>query len=173
MTDTSDIEVLAGVAGPQQALRARNLRRIGVVVLVLFVGAAASGWLGPRESTATDRSGDLSVQVTFPQVIRAGVDTTMQVVVEGGAPDAPLAVEIPAEVFDRLGFDTIVPAPTDESSRDGAVVLVWEQVRDSAATVTFVGRMPTRAKLGSLRYPVRAVVGGRTMQVEARTWVLP
>ena len=56
------------------ARRGRNLRRIGIAVLVVIVGAGLSGLLEQRTSSVTVQGGGYRLTVTYPSVARPGVD---------------------------------------------------------------------------------------------------
>lgn len=170
---TSRVPVLAGVAGPREARRARNWRRVGVVALALVVVVACLGWLGPRDATAAGDAGGVSVTVTHPQITRSGVDSAVEVAVEretGG----PLRLELPATTIDELGLETFVPAPDTEAVRGDTIVLTFEDLPRGDVTVRLLGRMPTRSTIGRHTREISVLAGSpEPVVVTARTWVLP
>ncbi|MFS0886946.1 hypothetical protein [Aeromicrobium sp. 179-A 4D2 NHS] len=170
MTRVSEVPTLAEVADVDQARRARRWRRVGVTLLTLVVAAACLGLLGPREGTATD--GD-RLTVAYPQVTRSGSDSALTIEAKGVSADAPLSVEIPHEAFERLGLETMTPAPTAESSDGDTVRLTFEAPGADELSVDLSGRLGTRSTLGTFTFDVRVTSAGEELTASARTWVLP
>jgi hypothetical protein len=162
----------------EQSRRARDLRRIGLVVLLAVVVAALAGFLGPRERTTSARTDTgLAVEVRHPTVVRPGmeVDVTLAVGVPGGAEE--LVVEVDHELFERIGIELAVPAPDTEEALDGRVRMRFP-VADGTEDVTLLlsGRLPTRAQKGPVTVSMRVARGdddGDSVPLEFRTWVLP
>lgn len=170
---SSRVPVLEGVAGPQQARRARNYRRVGVVVLAVVVVLACLGWLGPKDGSATGTAGSTSVTVTYPQITRSGVDTAIEVAIEReGA--GPVRIELPASAVDEFGLQTYVPAPASQAVRGDTLVVTFEGLPAGEVTLRLLGRMPTRATLGRFTHPLLVAAGSpEPLEVDLRTWVLP
>lgn len=162
---------LEGVAGPQEARRARRWRRVGVGLLALVVAVACLGWLGPRESTVTDDTGRLSV--TYPQLARSGAESGLTIDVAPVDRATTVVVEVPLSVFDRLGLDLTTPDPVVQTSVGDTVRLRFDAPQDDTFSVHLGGRLPTRADLGPFSYDLRVLIGGDELSVDARTWVLP
>ena len=183
MTPTSEVPTLAGVAGVEGARRARTWRRVGIVALALVVAVACLGWLGPREATASDPAG---FTVTYPQVTRSGADSAVTIEGEDLVGGAPVVVEVPQALFDRLGLESIVPAPTTEAATADTVRLTFEAPRSDAfaaelaepdpadRAAELAGRLSTRSDLGPFTYEIRLTTEGAAPRtVSVRTWVLP
>lgn len=171
MTPTSDVPTLAGVAGVERARRARAWRRVGVILLALVVLLACLGWLGPREATASDPDG---LTVTYPQVTRSGADSAVKIEGEDLAEGAPVVVEVPQALFDRLGLESIAPAPTTESATADTVTLTFEAPQGDDFAVELSGRLSTRSDIGPFSYDIRLTTEGAAPRtVSVRTWVLP
>ncbi len=162
------VSTLSGVGDPGQARRSRRWRRAGVGLLLVVVVAACLGWLGPRDASASDHG----VTVTFPQVTRAGMDSTIEVTLDQAAAGA-VVMEIPRTVVDRLGIETISPQPSSEVSVRDSVRLTFEEP-EGGFTVQLFGRLPPRAELGTFGYVIRVrAAEAQPREVSARTWVLP
>lgn len=161
------VSTLAGVGDPGQARRSRRWRRVGIGVLVVVVVAACLGWLGPRDATARDEG----VTVTFPQVTRSGMDSTIEISLDRESA-GPVVVEVPRTVVDRLGIETISPQPTSEVSVRDSVRLTFEEP-EGAFAVRLFGRLPPRADLGTFTYAILVRPAGTRHEVSVRTWVLP
>jgi hypothetical protein len=83
-------------------------RRLGAVVLFVVVLAGAAGFFGVHSRTVTTAGSGYSVQVVYPQVARAGLDTPWRVRVhhDGGLP-GQITLAVTADylrMFDTQGF---------------------------------------------------------------------
>jgi hypothetical protein len=140
------VPVLAGVAGPERARKGRRWRRAGVAAMTAVIVAACLGWLGPREASASDGG----LEVTYPQITRPGLESTVELTVTPVGADTPVLVEMSTVTFDRLGLETISPAPTRETSAGDTVRLEFEPPgAGEELTVRFVGRLATRTTPGA------------------------
>ncbi len=170
---SAKVPVLAGVAGPDSARRARNWRRAGVALMAIVVLVACLGWLGPRETTSTDRAGGMAMTVTHPQISRSGVDSAIDIAVERDD-SGPVVLEMDAAAFEDLGLETIVPTPASETVRGDTLVLRWAGVPAGDVTLRLLGRMSTRSTIGRVSTPIRVSAGDASpLEVTVRTWVLP
>lgn len=162
----------------EQSRRARNLRRVGLVVLLAVVVAALTGQLGPRERTTTARMDTgLAVEVTHPTIVRPGmeIDIDLAIRVPGGAEE--VMVDLDRELFDRLGIESTAPTATAEAALDDRVRMRFA-VADGAEElgVLLLGRLPTRAQKGPVTVSLRVSRDDDpddVAPVEFRTWVLP
>ena len=105
--------------------RAVWLRRAFLSLLALIVVAGLLGFLGVRSqtSTAQSRSGDVSLDVHYAQVARAGLDVPFEITVHrpgGFDDDVTLAVSSSyLELFNRNSID---PEPSSSTSTSDAVI---------------------------------------------------
>ena len=104
----------------ERVRRARNLRRIGSTLLVLFVLAGAVGVFGTRTTTKTVESGGYRVAVTYPSDSRPGHAVRFKVAVhaDGGFTD-PIRIRMSAryfELFDENAFDPDADAQTMDAT---------------------------------------------------------
>ena len=67
--------------GDTSARRARNWRRGGVAALIGIVALSLSGILGQRTSTVVASGGGYRLAVTYPSVVRPGLDVRWNVLV--------------------------------------------------------------------------------------------
>lgn len=170
---SSGVPVLAGVAGPKQASRARNFRRVGVTALAVVVVVACLGWLGPRDTTVSDEAGGRAMTVTHPQISRSGADSAIEIEFErdGGG---PVRVELPVSATDLFGLETYVPAPASEVVRGDTLVLTYDELPPGDVTLRLIGRMPTRAQIGRFTHPIAVQAASpEPLEVTMRTVVLP
>jgi len=112
-----------------KARRARNLRRIWIAALVVVVGLGLSGFLGQRTASVATSKGGYRLTVTYPAVVRPGVDVRMNVIVEnpdGFGPALNLAFD--RHWFDDFDLNSIRP-DEDSSTSDGkSIVYTWNDV---------------------------------------------
>lgn len=100
--------------------RARNLRRAGAALLVLFVLAGAVGVFGTRTATTRAEGGGYQVTVTYPTHSRPGHAVRFKVLVhsEKGFSD-PIRIRMSAtyfELFDENAFDPDADAQTMDAT---------------------------------------------------------
>jgi hypothetical protein len=117
---------LPGDDGLATARRGRLLRRLGVVVLVAFVGLGATGFFGVRSASVRAAAGGYELVVQYPKATRPGLASPwgFQIRREGGFGQDPVTVATSLDwlsLFDENGRN---PAPSAEYV-DGEMV-VWE-----------------------------------------------
>jgi len=95
---------------PHDVRRARNQRRLGLAVLVLFVLGGALGLYGTRTATASASGGGYTVTVTYPAVSRPGHAVRYQVEVKhaGGFP-GPVKMRFSSAYFDLFDENSFGP----------------------------------------------------------------
>jgi hypothetical protein len=107
--------------------RARNLRRVGIAFLVAIVGLAATGVLGQRTSTVVAAGGGYQLTVTYPSVVRPGVDVRWNVVVVNRAGFGKrLSIALSRHYFDIFDLNTIRPDADSAVSDGQAVTYTWD-----------------------------------------------
>ncbi|WP_426241726.1 hypothetical protein [Nocardioides sp. LHG3406-4] len=97
--------------------RSRWARRVGLTLLALILLAAAVGFLGPRSADSSDSAGGLTLDVTYPQITRAGQPSPLSVTVtdEAGFGDT-VRIRLCDEFFDELDFQAWYPSPSAETA---------------------------------------------------------
>ena len=101
--------------------RARRGRRLGLLLLAVFVLAGATGLLGTRTATATGSAAGYTVTVTHPAVSRSGHAVKVEVEVrrEGGFdPSAPVRLRLLSSYFDLFDENAFSPQPDGETADD-------------------------------------------------------
>ncbi len=96
--------------------RSRWARHTGTGVLSLLLLAAAVGLLGPRTADSSDSAGGVTLDVTYPQITRAGQPSPLSLTVtdEGGFGDT-IRLRLCDEFFDQLDFQSWYPTPSAET----------------------------------------------------------
>jgi hypothetical protein len=109
---------LSGVAAGRQP-GATWVRRAAVTLLAVVCAIAASGALGVRTSEAGAAAEGYDLEVHYPSVARAGLDTRFEVVVTREQTLPPeLTIALDADYLDLFESQAFHPEPT-ESTRDG------------------------------------------------------
>lgn len=112
-----DFATLPAARSAEHARRGLVLRRLGVVVLCLFLLAGVTGQLGVRTATARDVGGEVDLTVAHAAVTRAGLATPYRVVVtRPGGFDGTVHIEITRGLFDRFDFQNFYPTPAKETA---------------------------------------------------------
>jgi hypothetical protein len=158
-------------AGPRPA----RWRLVIVGLLVLVVGAGATGLLGVHSTTSTVTSRGYEVTVEYAAVARAGLDVPWQVQVRrDGGFDGPVTLVVTADYFDVYEEQGLDPQPTAESS-DGQF-LYWTfdpPPTGDRLAVDFDASIQPAAQLGASG-EVSVLVGTeRVATTEFHTWLVP
>jgi hypothetical protein len=102
------------LAGWRRHASPLSLGVFGAVVLL-----ALTGMLG-RERQWDARGGGTALTVHMPELIRNGEFFEMRITVESDEPIGELVVEIDQAIWEDMTVNTMIPAPSDEASEDGA-----------------------------------------------------
>ena len=114
MTTTS---TLPEPRSAEHVRRARNQRRIGLAVLVLFVLAGAAGTFGTRTGESSASGGGYTVTVTHPAVSRPGHAIRYEVeVTKPGGFDGPIHMRFSSAYFDLFDENSFGPAADSETT---------------------------------------------------------
>lgn len=101
--------------------RARDLRRVGIGLLALFVLAGAVGLLGTRTVQTSGSGGGYALTVTHPAVSRSGHAVRFEVAVRrsGGFPAGePVRLRFLSAYFDLFDENALSPQPDSETADD-------------------------------------------------------
>lgn len=102
---------------PRQVRRARNQRRLGLILLMLFVLAGALGMFGTRTGKASATAGGYTVTVTHPKVSRPGHAIRYEVEVRRpGGFDGPIHMRFSSAYFDLFDENSFGPAADSETT---------------------------------------------------------
>jgi hypothetical protein len=112
-----DIATLQQPRDAPAVRRARNWRRAGLSVLLLFVVAGLVGLFGVRSATTTARGAGYTLAVHHAQVVRAGVAISFHVeVTHPGGFGGPVRLAISSDLFERFDFQNFYPNPSKETA---------------------------------------------------------
>ena len=114
MTATSTLPELRE---PDDVRRARNKRRIGIVLLLVFVLLGAGGMYGTRTGEKSAAAGGYVVTVTYPKVSRPGHAIRYEVEVKrAGGFDGPIRMRFSSDYFDLFDENSFGPAADSETT---------------------------------------------------------
>jgi len=124
-----------------QLVRARTLRRVGLVALGIVVVAGLFNLLGVRTGTVSADGDGYRLTVEYAEVIRPGLATKWIVEVRNPAGfDGPVTLATSALYFDRFDFNQLYPEPAAVSPRGDEVLLEFEEIDGEVLRVAFDGR---------------------------------
>lgn len=150
-------------------------RRIGVVVLALFVGLGLTGFLGVRSASRHAEGGGVTLDVRYGRVTRPGLATPLVIDVRRpGGFDAPVVVELDVDYFALFDLNGIYPSPAAETS--AGEHLRWEfdpPEGDLLRVELDVRTSPARAAPGSTRIAVLDPAGAPLATTHIDTLVVP
>jgi hypothetical protein len=112
----------------------RNASPLGLVVFGLVVVLAFSGLLG-HERTWDAAGSAASLEVHAPEIIRNGEFFEMRVRVTSHDGIGELVVGIDEALWEDITVNTMIPAPTEETSEDGQARFTFAEM---AAGTTFL-----------------------------------
>jgi hypothetical protein len=102
---------------PGHVRRARNQRRVGLALLVLFVAAGALGTFGTRTGTKMASAAGYTVTVTHPAISRPGHAIRYEVEVKRpGGFDGPIRMRFSSAYFDLFDENSFGPAAESETT---------------------------------------------------------
>ncbi len=157
--------------------RARDLRRVGIVLLALFVLAGATGVLGTRTATVSASGAGYRLDVDFPRISRSGHAVRLAVDVhrDGGfPPDAPVRLQWRASYFDLFDENGSSPQPDAETASGDRLVDEYLPPAGDDLAVSFDTRVQPSRQIGA-RGEVSVVDDAGRVLVTARwrTWLAP
>jgi hypothetical protein len=123
-------------------VHARSLRRVGLAVLTIFIGAGLLNLLGVRTATVSARGAGYRLSVEYATLTRPGLDSAWVVEVRhpGGFP-GPITLATDASYLDRFDANRFVPEPASTSARGNLVLLTFDGVEGDVLRVRFDARV--------------------------------
>jgi hypothetical protein len=129
----------------REARRFRNVRRVGIALLVLVVALGATGLLGQKTKTVTATDGGYTLRMVYPSVVRPGVDVRFEIEVSNphGFGDS-LSIALDRHYFDIFDLNSLRPDADSSSSNGSMLVYTW----DSPKGTTFRFSLDMYAEYG-------------------------
>lgn len=152
--------------------RSSVLRRVGMVLLVAFVVAAAM--LDLRVATATGSGTGAAVEVTYAQIARRGLAAPLSVEIISleGPLDTEATVWISGGYLEQLDLNNVVPAPMTLLVEGQSVGLVFPAQGESLA-VLLAGDASPAVPPGMQTFQLIVKTGEDTFTFDLQTLVVP
>lgn len=178
MTATSDspTSTLPRLRDPEHVRRARTQRRVGIVVLSLFVLAGAVGLLGTHTSTTTVRAEGYEMTVTYPRISRPGhaVKVRVEIKKEGGFGQQPVQLRYRTEWLEMFDENAFTPAPNAETAGPGYTEDEFLPPRGDVFVMTVDTRIePARQRGEHGWFSVVDEDGTAILTADVTTWIWP
>lgn len=140
----------------------------------LLVLAGLGNVVGMRIGTVSASAADVTLEVTYAEVTRSGLETPWKVaVIAPGGFDGPVTITTTAEYFERFDFNQWYPEPASTTRRGDLLVLTFEPPEGEVLRVDFDGRASPTFGLGSAATTALETQGMPPLSVEYRTVVMP
>lgn len=156
--------------------RARGIRRVGLVVLSLFVAAGAGGLLGTRTATTTVRGDGYEMTVTYPRISRPGHAVKVQVEVrrDGGFGGESVQLRYATAYLEMFDENAFTPQPNAETAGPGYTEDEFLPPRGEVFVMTIDTRVEPARQRGEDGYVSLVGEDGRsTLTAEFSTWIWP
>jgi hypothetical protein len=160
---------------PQEVRRARDLRRVGLALLVVFVLCGAVGLFGTRTGTRTATAGGYTVTVTYPSTSRPGHAVRYEVeVVHAGGFEGPVHMRFSSAYFDLFDENSFGPDPRSTTTTGAYDLYEFEPPPGDTFVVSSDTRVePARQRGESGEVSVLDEAGQPVATVRYRTRIFP
>ncbi|MGH2630426.1 MAG: hypothetical protein ACRDHI_07700 [Actinomycetota bacterium] len=127
-----------------------------------------------RTGTASDADAGVTLEVTYAQVTRSGLESPWRVEIRSsGGFDRPVTIMTSADYFERFDFNAWYPEPSSTTMRGDLLVLTFEPPDGDVLRVDFDGRASPTFGLGSAATTSLETRGMPLLSVDYRTVVMP
>jgi hypothetical protein len=166
---------LPNARSAEEARRARNWRRVGLVALWIFVAAGVTGFLGVRMATTVATANGWTLEVHAPQITRGALDAPIAIsITRAGGFDGKVTLRVDRTLLEHLDVNLIAPAPAAETGSTDVVEWTFDPPSRDTLTITIDTRMSPSQMPGVDRLGFAVVVRGEVVvQVAPRLVVLP
>lgn len=161
---------------PQDVRRGRTQRRVGIVVLSLFVLSGVAGVLGTHTSTTTVRGEGYELTVSYPRISRPGHAVTVEVEVrrDGGFGGGPVLLRYSTEWFDMFDENAFTPVPDGETAGPGYTEDEFLPPRGDVFVMSVDTRIePARQRGEHGWFSIVGEDGRPVLTAEVDTWIWP
>ena len=117
---------LDGALTEPEARRFRDLRRIGIAGIILIVVLASVGVFGQKTNIVTARGGGYLLSVTYPSVVRPGLDVRFEVTVSNAKGfGKTLTISFKRHYFDIFDLNSARPDADSSWSDASNIYYSW------------------------------------------------
>jgi hypothetical protein len=154
--------------------RARNLRRVVIAALAVFVGLGLSGVFGARTATVSAAGGGYRLTVSYPAVTRPGLAVRYSIRVDRpGGLDGPVTVSTTRAYLELFDVNALDPQPASTTTAAGRTLWTFEDLAGETLTVTLDARTEPARESGAEARTELLVAGRPVVRVAYRTVVMP
>jgi hypothetical protein len=114
------------------------VRWIVLGLLTVFAAAGLLGAFGQRAGSVSASADGASLEVSAPARLRGGLIYQGRVTVEADAPIERPVVVLQPGWLEGMSVNTIEPAPTEESGRNGDLALVYGPLSEGERLVVYM-----------------------------------
>lgn len=154
--------------------RARNLRRVGITGLSLFLIAGLTGQLGVHTVTRSRTAAGYRLSVTYASVARAGLAAPWRVSVQrDGGFGGPVTLRVTGAYFDLFDENSLDPDPSAMTADGRDQFFEFEPPEGDTLLVSFDARISPARQLGASGEAAVVEDGSDVVVVRFRTRLLP
>jgi hypothetical protein len=160
--------------GPKDIHRSRNLRRVLLVILALFVLAGAIGLLGARTTSVSGAADGYHLTVFYPSITRPGLAIRWVAIVEkDGGFDGPFQLATTSTYFNLFDFNNLDPTPAELTTTGVASIWTFDPPTGQSMRITMDARLEPARQHGSQATTSLMVGGVSVVSVHYQTRVMP
>lgn len=169
-------ELIPTASHMRTAQRARAelwVQRAGVMVLAALVALACFGVLGPQTDTHSSKGEHGTLTMEYSSTSRPGLDTEVTVTFTPARTHDSYLLRLDQAAIRELGIEQIHPEPIKQWSRGSSLLLEFAASGTEPFDVVFNGRVPVQQPPTITQWQAAWLAGGRAVEVDATTVVLP
>jgi hypothetical protein len=116
---------------------ARNFRRGGIAGLLILLALGLAGAFDPKEDEVSAKGRDLDLQVSFPERLRGGLESSLELELSRpGGFASPVEVAVTRDWLGLFDLGSIDPQPASETGDPERVIWSFEPPPGDALEVT-------------------------------------
>ena len=145
------------------------LRRIGVVVVSLFLLAGLLNAFGQRPQSSTAAVPAASMKLYAPARVRSGLYFEARFTIDAKSDIKNAMLELDPGWVEGMTINTIEPSPLGEASRNGKLVLTLGHIRAGTTYLLFIQSQVNPTNVGRRSQDVTLYDGGKRLTSIDRT----
>lgn len=145
------------------------LRRIGVVVVSLFLLAGLLNAFGQRPQSSTASVPAASMKLYAPARVRSGLYFEARFTIDAKSDIKNAMLELDPGWVEGMTINTIEPSPLGEASRNGKLVLTLGHIRAGTTYLLFIQSQVNPTNVGRRSQDVTLYDGGKRLTSIDRT----
>jgi hypothetical protein len=154
--------------------RSRNLRRIILSLITVFILIGAGGLLGARTHAVSASGGGYRLTVFYPSITRPGLAIRWIAIVErNGGFDRPIQLATTSTYFNLFDFNNLDPTPTDLATTGVLSIWTFDPPPGQVMRITMDARLEPARQHGSMATTTLMIGGVAEVSVHYQTRVMP